>query len=147
MKHNLTRCPVELPAQCLYLMSMPRFIHRKQYEQSPYLSSPGTSSPSSCILMYASLLCGDDDDPQGAQGSRSSVIAPAQRSDSAKAKARRKRSKDNLPVHSFRTLLKDLATICKNRVQPRIPGAPAFDKITLPTLAQQKALKLLRVKL
>ena len=89
----------------------------------------------------------DDDDPQGAQGSRSSVIAPAQRSDSAKAKARRKRSKDNLPVHSFRTLLKDLATICKNRVQPRIPGAPAFDKITLPTLAQQKALKLLRVKL
>ncbi|RLB20805.1 MAG: IS1634 family transposase, partial [Deltaproteobacteria bacterium] len=62
-------------------------------------------------------------------------------------KARRKRTKDNLPVHSFRTLLKDLAAICKNRVQPRLPGAPAFDKTTVPTPTQQKALKLLRVRL
>jgi transposase len=89
----------------------------------------------------------DDDDFQGAQASRSSVVAPAQRSSSAKAKARRKRTKDNLPVHSFTTLLKDLATICKNRVQPRLPGALAFDKITVPTPVQEKALKLLRVKL
>jgi len=89
----------------------------------------------------------DEDDPQGAQAGRSSVVAPAQRSDSAKTKARRKRTKDNLPVHSFRTLLKDLATICKNRVQPRLPGAPAFDKITLPTPVQHRALKLLRVRL
>ena len=89
----------------------------------------------------------DEDDPQGAQASRSSVVAPAQRSASANAKARRKRTKDGLPVHSFRTLLKDLATICKNRIQPRLPGAPAFDKITLPTPVQQRALKLLRVRL
>jgi len=89
----------------------------------------------------------DDDDLQGAQANRSSVVAPAQRSTSAKAKARRKRTKDNLPVHSFRSLLKDLATICKNRVQPRIPGALAFDKITVPTPVQEKALKLLRVRL
>jgi len=89
----------------------------------------------------------DEDDPQGAQASRSSVVAPAQRSASANAKARRKRTKDGLPVHSFRTLLKDLATICKNRIQPRLPGAPAFDKITVPTPVQEKALKLLRVSL
>ena len=89
----------------------------------------------------------DDDDLQGAQANRSSVVAPAQRSTSAKAKARRKRTKDNLPVHSFRSLLKDLATICKNRVQPRIPGALAFDKITVPTPVQEKALKLLRARL
>ena len=89
----------------------------------------------------------DEDDPQGAQAIRSSVVAPAQRSASANAKARRKRTKDGLPVHSFRTLLKDLATICKNRIQPRLPGAPAFDKITVPTPVQEKALKLLRVSL
>ena len=87
----------------------------------------------------------DEDDPQDAQAHRSSVVAPAQRSDSAKGKARQKRTKDGLRVHSFRTLLKDLATICKNRIQPRLPGASAFDKITLPTPVQERALKLLRV--
>ncbi|MBW2066498.1 MAG: transposase [Deltaproteobacteria bacterium] len=89
----------------------------------------------------------DDDDPQGAEVSRSSVVAPAQRSTSAKAKARSKRTEDNLPIHSFRTLLKDLSTICKNRIRPKLPGAPTFDKITLPPPVQEKALKLLRVRL
>jgi transposase len=109
-----------------------------------------------CVLAYyvewhmrqklASILF-DDDDPQGAQMDRISVVAPAQRSASAKAKASRKRTVDGFPVHSFRTLLKDLATICKNRVQPCLPGAPAFDKITGPTPVQDRALKLLRVRL
>jgi transposase len=89
----------------------------------------------------------DDENPQQAQASRSSVVAPAQRSASAKAKAGRKRTEDGFPVHSFRTLLKDLATICKNRIQPHLPGALAFDKITVPTPLQAKAMKLLRVKL
>jgi transposase len=109
-----------------------------------------------CVLAYyvewhmrqklASILF-DDDDPQGAQMDRISVVAPAQRSASAKAKASRKRTVDGFPVHSFRTLLKDLATICKDRVQPCLPGAPAFDKITGPTPVQDRALKLLRVRL
>jgi transposase len=89
----------------------------------------------------------DDENPQQAQASRSCVVAPAQRSTSAKAKAGRKRTEDGFPVHSFRTLLKDLATICKNRIQPHLPGALAFDKITVPTPLQAKAMKLLRVKL
>lgn len=89
----------------------------------------------------------DDDDPQEAQASRSSVVAPAQKSTSAKAKAKRKRTTDGLPVHSLRTLLKDMATICKNRIQPHLPSAPAFDKITVPTPVQDRALKLLRVRL
>jgi len=89
----------------------------------------------------------DDENPQEAQASRSSVVSPAQRSVSAKAKAGRKRTEDGFLVHSFRTLLKDLATICKNRIQPHLPGALAFDKITIPTPVQAKALKLLRVKL
>jgi transposase len=109
-----------------------------------------------CMLAYyvewhmrqalASMLF-DEDDPMGALSKRSSAVAPAQRSSSAKTKAQRKRTKDNLPVHSFRTLLKDLATIIKDRIKPRLPGTPAFEKITIPTPLQQKALRLLRVKL
>jgi transposase len=89
----------------------------------------------------------DDDDPQSAQAQRTSIVAPAKRSASAETKAKRKRTKDDFPVHSFRTLLKDLATICKNRIQPRLPDAPAFEKITIPTPLQQRAFQLLRVKL
>lgn len=88
----------------------------------------------------------DDDDPQGAQAQRASIVAPAQRSTSAKEKAKRKRTKDDLPVHSFQTLLKDLATICKEKIQPRLPDAPAFDKVTIPTPLQQRTFQLLRVK-
>lgn len=89
----------------------------------------------------------DDDDPQSAQAQRTSIVAPSQRSTSAQTKAKRKRTKDDFPVHSFQTLLKDLATICKNRIQPRLPDAPAFEKITIPTPLQQRAFQLLRVKL
>jgi transposase len=109
-----------------------------------------------CMLAYyvewhmrqslASILF-DEDDPLGAQSQRSSAVAPAQRSPSARTKAQRKRTKHNLPVHSFQTLLKDLATINKDLIQPRLTGAPAFDKITIPTPVQQQALKLLGVKL
>lgn len=52
-----------------------------------------------------------------------------------------------LPVHSFRTLLADLATITKNQIQPTLPDAPTFSKITLPTQTQKKALDLLGVSL
>ena len=81
-----------------------------------------------------------------AEAQRSSVVAPAQRSDSALQKARRKRTKDGYPVHSFRTLLQDLATVCKNRIQPKLPGALPFDKVTLKTPLQQRAFDLLRIR-
>ena len=89
----------------------------------------------------------DEDDPLMAHSQRSSAVAPAQRSASAKIKAQRKRTKDDLPVHSFQTLLKDLSTINIDRIQPRQPGAPAFEKMTIPTVVQRKALHLLGVKL
>ena len=56
----------------------------------------------------------DDDDTDGAQAKRSSIVSPATSSDSAQAKASTKKSPDGLPVHSFRTLLSDLATVTKN---------------------------------
>jgi len=77
---------------------------------------------------------------------RHSIVAPAQRSPAAAHKARTKRTEDNMPVHSFQTLLKDLATIVKNTIQPR-PHTPTFEKVTRPTPLQQRALDLLRVKL
>ena len=89
----------------------------------------------------------DDDDPQAAQSLRVSVVAPAQRSLSAARKARTKRTADDLPVHSFQTLLQDLATITKNRLQPNAAQIPAFEKTTRPTAIQQRALDLLGVPL
>jgi cytosine/adenosine deaminase-related metal-dependent hydrolase len=50
-------------------------------------------------------------------------------------------------VHSFQTLLRDLATIVSNRVQPKDATIPAFDIITTPTALQQRALDLLQAPL
>ena len=87
----------------------------------------------------------DDDDKAGAEALRSSVVAPAQRSPRAQLKASTKRTEDSLPVSSFQDLLRDLATLAKNEVQPKQANLKAFDKITPPTPLQQKAFTLLGV--
>ena len=87
----------------------------------------------------------DDHDPASAQ--RSSSVAPATTSPAAQKKARTKRTDDGSPVHSFRTLLDDLATIAKNRLTPRLPGAQTFNLITRPTPLQGKAFDLLGIPL
>jgi transposase len=89
----------------------------------------------------------DDDDKASAAAQRASIVAPAQVSEKAQRKARTQRTDEGLPVHSFQTLLADLATIVKNRIQPRLPGAIPFDQITRPTPLQQRALDLLAVRL
>jgi transposase len=89
----------------------------------------------------------DDDDPECAKAQRTSIVAPAQRSQSAKEKAKHKRTKDDFPVHSFQTLFKDLTTICKQTIQPRLANAPAFEKMTIPTPLQQRVFQLLHVKI
>jgi transposase len=89
----------------------------------------------------------DEDDRAAAEAARKSVVQPAQRSPKAKAKAQRKRTDEGLPVHSFRTLLQDLSTIAKDRIRPKLPDAPEFEKVTTPTPLQQKALDLLGVRL
>ena len=88
----------------------------------------------------------DDHDPGAAEAARTSIVAPAQVSDAAKEKARGKRTANGHPVHSFRTLLGDLATIAKNRVVPRLPGAGPFEVLTRPTALQREAFKLLGVR-
>ena len=89
----------------------------------------------------------DDEDPEAGRQLRDSVVAPSQRSPQALRKAHRKRTDEGDPVHSFQTLLSDLATISKNRIQPQLPGSAVFDKITRPTSLQQRALDLLGVRL
>jgi transposase len=89
----------------------------------------------------------DDDDKIAAQNLRASVVAPAQRSTAAQLKSLSKRTHDHFPVHSFQTLLGDLATIVSNHVQPKNASTPAFDIITTPTPLQQRALDLLQVSL
>lgn len=96
--------------------------------------------------MLAPILFEDDDKPAG-EKLRSSVVAPAQRSPRAEAKALSKKTSDNEPVHSFKTLLRDLATVVKNRVQPKSAGAVPFDITTTPTSLQKRAIDLLKIHL
>ncbi len=86
-----------------------------------------------------------DDEQRGEE--TSSPVAPAERSAAARAKARRKRTPEGLPVQSFQDWLKDLATITKNRMEPADKTIPSFEMTTRPTVPQTRALELLQVKL
>jgi GntR family transcriptional regulator len=59
----------------------------------------------------------DDHDRAAGEALRSSQVAKAEPSPAAKRKAKKKRTDDSLPVHSFRTLLADLATLTRNTVR------------------------------
>ncbi|MGH9010378.1 MAG: IS1634 family transposase, partial [Acidimicrobiia bacterium] len=63
----------------------------------------------------------------------------------ALAKIATKRTREGQPVHSFATLLADLATIAVNRVQPNDPDQPDYTVITTPTPLQRRAFELLGV--
>jgi Transposase DDE domain len=86
-----------------------------------------------------------DDDKATVEAARPSPVAPAARSPRALAKAATKRTPGELPVHSFDTLLADLATICLNQIQPADPALPGFQLVTSPTPLQRHALDLLGV--
>ena len=91
----------------------------------------------------APILFVDNDKPAAAV-KRANPVAAAQRSDDALAKAARKRTTENTPVHSFTSLLADLATICANHIQPA-DDMPAFTMTTTPTPLQRRAFELLDV--
>jgi transposase len=86
----------------------------------------------------------DDEDKKAAEKQRSSIVAPARRSPAALDKAHTKKTAEGEPVHSFRTLLQDLSTIVKNRIQPKDKATQPFDIITRATALQQKALDLVK---
>ena len=87
----------------------------------------------------------DDHEKEQAERARRSIVAPAQRSAAAQAKARTKRTADGQPVHSFRTLLDDLATLSKNRVRLAGSDDAEFYQLTEATPMQRQAFELLGV--
>ena len=91
----------------------------------------------------APILFVDNDKPAAA-AKRANPVAAAQRSDEALAKAARKRTTQDTAVHSFTSLLADLATVCANQIQPA-HDMPAFTMITSPTPLQRRAFELLGV--
>lgn len=87
-----------------------------------------------------------DEDRDQAERLRDSIVAPAKRSPTAERKAQTKRTCDGTPVHSFQTLLKELATIALNQVKTLVSPAE-FQMLTTPTPLQRRALDLLGVRL
>jgi hypothetical protein len=93
----------------------------------------------------------DDHDRAAAEAQRPSPVSKAQVSPAARRKAARKRTDDGHPVHSFRTLLADLATLTQNTVRfGKDPGSrPGQDLcatvLATPTPLQQRVFDLLGV--
>ena len=87
----------------------------------------------------------DDHEREAAELERSSVVAPAVRSRPAREKASQKRTEDDLPVHSFRTLLQDLGTLTRNTMQVE-NRQDTFMLKTQPTELQRRAFQLLGVR-
>ena len=85
----------------------------------------------------------DDTDKQAAEAQRVSVVAKAERSPAAIAKQTTGRTEDGMPVHSFRTLLADLATLTRNTLVIATNPQRSFSVAARPTPLQQKALDLL----
>src|SRR5438093_282827 len=92
---------------------------------------------------WRELMFADTD--QQAKATRDPV-APAQRSKTAQAKVARHALDDGTPVHSFSTLMAELATIVRNTC--RTPNAgldvPTFEILTTPNAKQQRAFALLQ---
>jgi hypothetical protein len=89
----------------------------------------------------------DDTHKEEAEAQRRSVVAPAQRSKTAVRKQTTGLTEDGLPVHSFHSLLADLATLARNTITTAITPHYPLTVLTRPTPIQQKAFDLLGVRL
>jgi transposase len=88
----------------------------------------------------------EDSNKEAAEARRQSVVAQAQRSKAAIKKQTTGLTEDGLPVHSFRSLLADLATLARNTITTAITPHYPLTVLTRPTPIQQKAFDLLGVK-
>ncbi len=90
---------------------------------------------------WAPLLFRDETPP-----ARTDPVAPPERSPSAIAKEREHRTPEGFPVHSFATLLAELATLTRNRVVPAgTDERAAFEVLAEPTPLQARAFELIGV--
>ena len=85
----------------------------------------------------------DDEHLEEASASRVSPVAKAVRSEQAKTKDASKLAEDGLPLHSLRTLLKDLATLTYNIARTGANPNATIIITSRPTPIQDKAFKLL----
>jgi transposase len=87
----------------------------------------------------------DEHDKAAADAARASIVARAERSEAAERKAATKRTHDGLPVHSFRSLLADLATVTRNTMA--LAQSPDATFVLYPKLThvQERAFQLLGV--
>jgi hypothetical protein len=82
-------------------------------------------------------LCFTDEEPPA----RTDPVAPAVRSAQALAKASRKRRGDGGPVHSYATLLDELASLTRNTLV--FAGGARLTKLAAPTPLQHRAFELI----
>jgi hypothetical protein len=87
----------------------------------------------------------DDEDPIAAARARASIVAPAQPSPAALRKRASKITANGRPVHSFHSLLRDLATCTLNEMTTTLNDAYSFTLVATPTPIQAQAFHLLAV--
>jgi hypothetical protein len=87
----------------------------------------------------------DETDHEAAAAMRASIVAKAERSEAAIRKQTTGRTDDGLPVHSFQTLLADLATYCRINATTALNEKYIFTLHTRPTPTQQRAFELLGI--
>lgn len=74
---------------------------------------------------------------------RRDPVAPATPSQSVRTKKATRTTEDGLPVHSFQTLLAELATRCRNTNRLKSDASQTFQTVTEPTPLQARAFELL----
>jgi transposase len=85
----------------------------------------------------------EDHDKAATLAARRSIVAKAKRSEAANRKATTKHTEDGLPVHSFRSLLADLATVTRNTMAMANSTKATFVLYPKFTPLQQRAFSLL----
>ncbi|HWP16429.1 MAG TPA: IS1634 family transposase [Xanthobacteraceae bacterium] len=87
----------------------------------------------------------DETDHEAAAALRDSIVAKAERSEAARRKQTAGLTDDGLPVHSFQSLLADLATYARIQATTALNDKYVFTLHTRPTPIQQRAFELLAV--
>ena len=96
-----------------------------------------------CIRDSLKPMLFDDEQLDLASAARTSAVTKAVRSEHAKDKDKSKCADDGMPLHSFRTLLKDLGTLAYNVTHTQVSPDAKIVLTTRPTPIQAKAFALL----
>jgi hypothetical protein len=87
-----------------------------------------------------------DDEELAVERTQSDPVAPAAPSATAKREKRVRLTAEGWPIHSFTTLMAELATRCRNRCRLKAdPNSPVIHQNTDPTPLQARALELIRL--